>query len=312
MPSYRFCRPDDIPLLVRAVNECWAVHFPGTPAMTVDSFRREMKELDLWPSSCLVALAGPEPIAVLTGTKREGATLASRIGVRPGEEGRGHGSHLLTSLSQKLAVLGPPLLLAEVPAALPRVERFFARQGWRRGAAFTDWRRPVGGGGGEVEPVPEGLVVQVTVDELAAAGALEVPEEVETAAWVRTRPSLLGRRESLQGLAIAGPDRIESWLLFGPSGSGIGGEAGDDAEVVGWGVAPDHPEARRELLLGALLRHLAAERADRADRVDQVGRGGEIRLARLGEGEAPEGLLRGLGFAPEAQYHRYETEAQPR
>lgn len=305
MPSYRFCRPDDIPLLVRAVNECWAVHFPGTEPMTVDSFRREMKELDLWPSSCLVALAGPEPIAVLTGTKREAATLVSRIGVRPGEEGRGHGSHLLTSLSQKLAVLGPPRLLAEVPAALPRVGRFFEGLGWRRAAGFTDWHRP-GDGDGELDPVPDGLVAPVTVDELEAAGALDVPQsQTEAVAWVRTRPSLLGRRESLRGLAIAGPDRIEGWLLSAPSGDG--------PEVVGWGTAPGHPEDRRQLLLGALLRHLIRE-------VDETaGTGGEVRLARLnlseGEGEAPDGLLRllrGLGFAPEAQYHRYESEAQPR
>ena len=216
MPSYRFCRPDDIPLLVRAVNECFVPHFPGAEAMTVDSFRREMKELDLWPSSCLVALAGPDPLAVLTGTKREEATLVSRIGVRPGEEGRGHGGHLVTSLSQKLAVLGPPRLLAEVPAGRPRVGRFFEHLGWRREAAFTDWHRPGGGGeggGGELEPVPAGLVAPVTVDELVAAGALETAREVEAVACVRTRASLLGRRESLRGLALAGPDRIEAWLL---------------------------------------------------------------------------------------------------
>ncbi len=287
MPSYRFCRPDDIPLLVRAVNECYAVHFPGAGAMTVDSFRREMKELDLWPSSCLVALSGPDPIAVLTGTKREAATLVSRIGVRPGEEGRGHGGHLVTSLSQKLAVLGPPRLEAEVPAALPRVERFFARLGWRREAAFTDWRRP---GGGGLEPVPEGLVSPVTVDELAAAGVLEV---AEGAAWVRTRPSLLARRESLRGLAIAGADRIEAWLLYAEP------EAGFRLEVVGWGAAPDRSD-HREILLAALLRHLVHEGAS------------EVELARSSVEETPEPLLRVLGFEPEAEYHRYATEATPR
>ena len=79
MPSYRFCRPDDIPLLVRAVEECFRPHFaaggaragaapPGfAHAMTLERFRREMKEVDLWPSSCLVALAGDDPLAVLTG-----------------------------------------------------------------------------------------------------------------------------------------------------------------------------------------------------------------------------------------------------
>ena len=98
MPSYRFCRPDDIPFLVRAVNECYVPHFPGTPQMSVEAFRREMKELDLWPSSCLVAADDERPVAVLTGTKRADETLISRIGVRPGETGREHGGHLVTSL----------------------------------------------------------------------------------------------------------------------------------------------------------------------------------------------------------------------
>lgn len=286
MPSYRFCRPDDIPFLVRAVNECFAAHFPGTPTMTVEAYRREMKELDLWPSSCMLALTDTDPVAVLTGTKRESETLVSRIGVRPGEEGRGHGGHLLTSLSQKLAVLGPPRLVAEVPAALPRVGRFFERHGWRREIAFTDWLRPVGGT--PVEPVPEGLVAPAMVAELVEAGALETPAG---AAWLRTRKTLMNRREGLLGLALASPDRIEGWLLFDP-------EAQDGAvEVVGTWTADG---ARRDLLLGALLRRLIAAAA-----------GQPIRLARLGEGELPEDLLAGLGFEPEAEYHRYATEAKP-
>lgn len=291
MPSYRFCRPDDIPFLVRAVNECFAAHFPGTAAMTVESYRREMKELDLWPSSCMLALTDTDPIAVLTGTKREDETLVSRIGVRPGHEGQGHGGHLLTSLSQKLAVLGPPRLVAEVPAALPRVGHFFELQGWRRETAFTDWLRPAGR---RVDPVPEGLVAPISVDELAASGALESPPG---AAWVRTRKSLLGRRESLRGLAVASPDRIEAWLLHAaPEGPH---RPETPAEVVGFATADPGEDGRRALLLGALLRQLAQAT------------GGALRLARLAEGEVPEGLLAGLGFEPEAQYHRYATEAKP-
>lgn len=285
MPSYRFCRPDDVPILVRAVNECFAAHFPGTPAMTVDSFRREMKELDLWPSSCMIALTDTDPVAVLTGTKRESETLVSRVGVRPGDEGQGHGGHLLSSLAQKLAVLGPPRLVAEVPASLPRVGRFFERQGWRHEVAFTDWRRSAGG---EVEPVPEGLVIPATVDELLGSGALEVPAR---AAWVRTRQSLTNRREVLRGLAVASPDRYEAWLLHAPPADG---ESAEPVEVVGFGTASGE---RRELLLGALLRQLVRET------------GGDVRLARLADDELPEALLATLGFAPEAQYHRYATEA---
>lgn len=285
MPSYRFCRPDDIPFLVRAVNECWVPHFPGTPPMTVEGFRREMKELDLWPSSSLVAAADETPVAVLTGTKREDETLISRIGVRPGETGQGHGGHLVTSLSQKLAVLGPPRLVAEVPGELAGAVRFFEGLGWRRETSVTDRvRQP----GGRVEPVPEGLVAPAMVAELVEAGVLETPHD---AAWVRTRRTLINRRESLLGLAVASPDRIEAWLLFDP-------EATDGAaEVVGLWTAEG---TRRELLLGALLRRLVAAAA-----------GQTVRLARLAAGELPEGLLAELGFEPGTEYHRYAAEAKP-
>lgn len=286
MPSYRFCRPDDIPILVRAIDECWGVHFPGTPPMTVERFRREMKELDLWPSSCMIALTDTDPIAVLTGTKREGETLVSRIGVRPGEERRGHASHLLTSLGQKLAVLGPPRLIAEVPAALPDAVAFFESQGWRREATFTDWRREASAG--NVPTLPGGLATEVTVDDLASAGALEVAEGV---AWERTRESLLGRKERLRGYAVVGPERVEVWLLVLPPEEG---EA-RPAEVLGFGAA----EAARRPLVGALLRH-AVSRA-----------GGDLRIAKLSEGELPAETLETLGFHPEAEYHRYATEAKP-
>lgn len=292
MPSYRFCRPDDIPFLVRAINECWVARFPGTPTMTVERYRREMKELDLWPSSCLIALTDTDPIAVLTGTKRPHETLVSRLGVRPGHEGQGHGSHLLTSLGQKLAVLGPPRLVTEVPAALPRVVSFFEREGWRREATFTDWRREAEAS--EVEPVPAGLVAEVTVDDLASAGALPAADDPDREpAWERTHESLLGRKERLRGHAVAGPERIEAWLLVLPGED----EDGDrPAEVVGLGVAD--PE-RGPLLLGALLRHAIRRQ------------GGVLRLAKLFEDELPTGTLTALGFRPEAQYHRYATEAKP-
>lgn len=296
MPSYRFCRPDDIPFLVRAIDECWVARFPGTPRMTVERFRREMKELDLWPSSCLIALTDTDPIAVLTGTKRPHETFVSRLGVRPGHEGRGHGSHLLTSLGQKLAVLGPPRLVTEVPAALPRAVSFFEREGWRREAAFTDWRRDPEAG--EVEPVPAGLVAEVTVDDLASAGALageteRADDPAREPAWERTRESLLGRKERLRGLAIVGPERIEAWLLVLPAED----EDGDrPVEVLGLGAADSE---RGPLLLGALLRHAIRQE------------GGPLRLAKLSEDELPTETLTALGFRPEAQYHRYVTEAKP-
>jgi len=129
--AYRFCRPDDIPLLVSAVNRCYDVHFPAAPPLTVDGFRREVREERLWPSNCMVATAGDEPVAVVLGTKAPQEVHVRRIGVAPGHQRRGHGRHLLESLGSKLAVLGPPRLVAEVPAVLTEARAFFAALGWR-------------------------------------------------------------------------------------------------------------------------------------------------------------------------------------
>jgi ribosomal protein S18 acetylase RimI-like enzyme len=129
--AYRFCRPDDIPLLVRAVNRCFDVHFAEQPRLTVDEFRREMREVHLWPSNCMVATAGEEPVAVVLGTKEPHEVRVRRIGVAPGHQRHGHGRHLLESLGKKLAVLGPPRLVADVPVELSDAVAFFEALGWR-------------------------------------------------------------------------------------------------------------------------------------------------------------------------------------
>ena len=140
MVAYRFCRPDDIPLLVSAVNRCYDAHFPGAPPLTVEAFRREMREAHLWPSNCMIATAGDEPVAVVVGTKQPDEVRVSRIGVAREHQRQGHGRHLLDSLGSKLAVLGPPRLVAEVPADLENALAFFAALGWRqeRPAASPD------------------------------------------------------------------------------------------------------------------------------------------------------------------------------
>ena len=141
MVAYRFCRPDDIPLLVHAVNRCFDVHFGSSQPLTVDEFRREMREEHLWPSNCMVATAGEEPVAVILGTKESHEVRVRRIGVAPGHQRHGHGRHLLESLGKKLAVLGPPVLVAEVPVDLTDAVAFFKALGWRedgRGRASSE------------------------------------------------------------------------------------------------------------------------------------------------------------------------------
>jgi hypothetical protein len=54
--------------------------------------------------------------------------------VRPG-----HGRHLLDSLGAKLAILGPPRLVAEIPDDLAVAASFFAACGFAPGETLADW-----------------------------------------------------------------------------------------------------------------------------------------------------------------------------
>lgn len=315
MPAYRFCRPDDIPRLVRAVHECFEPHFPGLEPLTVEGFRREMKEISLWPSNCLLAIGssgemGPDDdssveddgegdgdredtaIGVLTATKREHEVLIGRVGVRPGHQRRGHGSHMLTSLSQKLAVLGPPRLVAEVPAHREDLLAFFTACGYRREGTYTDWHRPPGSpptGG-----INDDLVFRVGVQELLDAGVfddelLAVPEGV---AWERTRQTIEGRADRLHGFALADSTTVAGWLLMLEEPDSV-------PELHGVRVA-DWDDELTGHLYGMILQVVVRLMPER-----------EIRCPKLLPDEIPESALREMGFRPGTQYARMAAEATP-
>lgn len=288
MPSYRFCRPDDIPYLVRAVNECYDVHFPGSEPMTVERFRAEMKELDVWPSNSMVASSGEGPIAVLIGTKRPREVLIRRLGVRPGHRRQGHGRHLVTSLGQKLAVLGPDRLVAEVPRALPGAAGFFSAAGYRREATYVDWSRPPA----TVEPVPEELFIPTTVDELIDHGLLPTGRG---AAWERQRETLVNRKDDLRGMAIASPERLEAFLLHRAA------EGGSVLEVAAAGARQSQ---QREVFLTLLLRQLAggSEGGLSVPKLTVEGRASD---------ELPSPVLAALGFEAGDRHDRYAAVATP-
>ncbi len=128
--SYRFCRTDDVSLLVDALNRCWSPYFPDEPAMTPAAFKRSIRDLQVWCSSCMVAFSGSDPIGVLIGAKRPSGTLIHKIAVHPDHRRQGHGRHLLTSLSSKLAILGPPRMVAEVPETLAPARELFVASGY--------------------------------------------------------------------------------------------------------------------------------------------------------------------------------------
>jgi GNAT superfamily N-acetyltransferase len=205
--SYRFCRTDDVTLLVDALNRCWSPYFPDEPAVTPASFKRSIRDLQVWCSSCMVAFAGADPIAVLIGAKRPSGTLIHKIAVHPDHARQGHGRHLLTSLSSKLAILGPPKMVAEVPESNAAARGLFSACGYVEEAVLTDYVLSEHHAVTQVEQ----FVIPVTVDDLAANDLLG--EATQPVCWERSVETLTARKDEIEGLAVASDERIEAFIL---------------------------------------------------------------------------------------------------
>jgi ribosomal protein S18 acetylase RimI-like enzyme len=257
--AYRFCRTDDIPLLVRAHEACLG-------PLTIAELKRDIRELGLWCSSCMVAFEGDDPVAFVYGCKRPPETLVHTIAVRPDHRRRGHGRHLLTSLSAKLAILGPPVLRAEVPADNATARALFEACGYREDRRTTDFRLEGGAG----SPAPAGLVQDVALDEI---GEASLPSEGAARSWGRTRATLVARKDRLRGLAIASAERLEAAVLCYREG---------EVTSVGWIWASENRSG------SAALGTLFAELGHRE--------GSPIVIPRVGPEEIDFDLLKGLGF----------------
>jgi len=213
LSAYRFCRTDDIGLLVDALNRCWAPYFPEEPPATAASFKRSIRDLQVWCSSCMVAFSGSDPIGVLIGAKRPSSTLIHKIAVHPDHRRQGHGRHMLASLGSKLAILGPPRIVAEVPENLAAACGLFSASGYVQEALLTDyhWKGPApserGAGVGA-----ERLVIPVTVDDLVANDLLG--QGGPQICWERSVETLMARKDEIAGLAVASDERIEAYLLY--------------------------------------------------------------------------------------------------
>ena len=278
--SYRFCRTDDVALLVDALNRCRSPYFPDEPAVTPASFKWSIRHLQVWCSSCMVAFSGSDPIGVLIGAKRPSGTLIHTIAVHPDHVRQGHGRHLLTSLGSKLAILGPPRMIAEVPEPLAAAVALFDACGYVRESILTDY---VGGAGGAKPPGlnEAGFVIPVTVDDLAANGLLA--ETDPNVCWERSVETLTARKDNILGLAVASDERIEAYLLYIEGGAG-------GAEILSMRSFIDDGGARLAQLLSRL--------------------GMTFRFPKVHPEEIPPPCLETLGFRPAGGHRLYAGMAR--
>jgi GNAT superfamily N-acetyltransferase len=288
MSAYRFCRSDDIGLLVDALNRCWAPYFPEEPPMTAASFKRSIRDLQVWCSSCMVAFSGSDPIGVLIGAKRPSGTLVYKIAVHPDHRRQGHGRHLLASLGSKLAILGPPRIVAEVPESLAPACELFSASGYVQEALLTDYvlEGPALSEHGAAARV-EGFVIPVTVDDLAANGLLG--ETDQRVCWKRSVETLIARKDEIAGLAVASDERIEAYLLY------VKRET-EETEIVSLRSFIDDG--------GARLKQLLSQHHARGMR--------SIRFPKVHPAEmSKEWVEETLGFSPAGGHLLYAARAQP-
>jgi GNAT superfamily N-acetyltransferase len=257
--AYRFCRSDDIGLLVDALNRCWLPYFPDQAAITPAAFKRSIRDLQVWCSSCMIAFSGSDTIAVLIGAKRSSGTLVHKIAVHPDHCRQGHGRHLLASLGSKLAILGPPRIVAEVPETLTPACALLRASGYVQEALLTDYvlEGPAVSERSDAARV-EGFVIPVTIDDLAANGLLgETDRQV---CWQRSVETLTARKDDVAGLAVASVERIEAYVLYvnhRDRGSGIrdprvGVGPENNAEIVSLRSFIEDGGARLQQLLAQL------------------------------------------------------------
>jgi GNAT superfamily N-acetyltransferase len=301
LSAYRFCRTDDIGLLVDALNRCWAPYFPDEPPVTPAAFKRTIRDLQVWCSSCMVAFSGSDPIGVLIGAKRRSSTLVHKIAVHPDHRRQGHGRHLLTSLSSKLAILGPPRIVAEVPATLVPARELFAGSGYVEEARLTDYvleglALTLRQAQGHPEPSRgmsergnaarvEGFVIPVTIEDLASNGLLG--EDYPQVCWERSVDTLTARKDDIAGLGVASDERIEAYVLYLKHGV-------KDAEIVSLRCFTDDGGAHLKRLLFQL----------RARGVET------FRLPKVHPAEISEEWLEGLGFSPAGGHRLFAATAR--
>lgn len=285
MPAYRFCRPDDIPLLVRAINGTYNVHFPGVPECTVSGFKEDVRELQLWSSSCMIALEGSEIMGVCIGCKREKETLIYKIGIHPRYLRQGHGRHILQSLRQKFSVLGPPRLVAEVPQDFTEVCRFFSHLGYEPKGTYYDYQL--------TEALPESthreLLAKISWQELKQNNLLAPVAR----SWIRADESLENIKDKISGVAIISPERIEAFLLYRL----------DDAQQAVtilrfWCARREHVNNEQQLAFTSLLLSSLNVHQPRS-----------VMIPKISAEEIPLEILSRLGFSRTKGYTPYAIEA---
>lgn len=247
----------------------------------------------------MVAFSGSDPIGVLIGAKRPAGTLIHKIAVHPDHWRQGHARHLLTSLSSKLAILGPPRIAAEVPETFTAARELFQACGYEQETLLTDYEMRFDPSdsalarGGQAAQDGGAFVIPVTVDDLVANGLLG--DAHPQACWARSVETITARKAEIAGLAVASDERIEAYLLYVKGGA----DPESDAEP---GKVTTEIVSLRSIVgdggtrLGPLLSQLRGM--------------GSVRIPKVHPAEISAEVLESIGFRPCGGHLLYAATAR--
>jgi L-amino acid N-acyltransferase YncA len=246
---------------------------------------------------------------VLIGAKRPSGTLVHKIAVHPDHRRQGHGRHLLASLGSKLAILGPPRIVAEVPEMLVPARELFGASGYVEEAVLTDYVLEMPAlsehASGVAGPARvEGFVIPVTIDDLSANGLLGDPPSASArlqVCWERSVETLTARKDDIAGLAVASDERIEAYVLYVTRGvdpptfaTSSQRELRRETEILSLRSVIDDGGVR----LKQLLSHLRARGMK------------SFRFAKVHPAEISKELLEMLGFHSVGEHLLYSAKAR--
>jgi GNAT superfamily N-acetyltransferase len=264
MPLYRFCRPEDLPLIVQALNACYDVYFPQHPAMTVAQFREEMGLISLWPSNTMVVLENKDPIAVIVGTKRPYGCWIAKLGVRLDYQRQGLGRYIVEALMRKLSIIGPRVISVDVPVDNDGAAAFFKNLGfdtWGQYWSFT----------GQLQA--DGVDAMRLVHPVKPDVALSRYESFHPHAqcWERDAYTLQLHAGRLSGYAFWEEDNLHGYLLL------------HDQTIMDFAIDP-HADPRR---VGSALLQRAAVDVKEPLHIDKVSAQDPIRAVLEEAGLTP-------------------------
>ena len=206
MPSYRFCRPDDLELIVRAINRCCRIHETDTPEMTEERLKTHMTLFAVRPGNCMVALERHQPVAAVISTRREGEAWIQTLGCQPAFQRRGIASQLVEALVRKIAIQRTEDIAVDVPEDNEAALQFFRSVGFEeRGRLVTLEGQPAG-------PVDS----PAKAVEAPAADLLRVYREFHAfpTCWERSADSLAGYGELIRGCGYRCNGATQGYLLY--------------------------------------------------------------------------------------------------